>query len=301
MERELKKVMIETMEAEERSNLFEQMSRKGLVTGAVVKAARKQQMSRKSAKSDNTEELLMGNILRDSRREEKLHRKEKKKKRKELEDELGKDSNKYRKILKKLKEKVSRIRKQRKEKNKSKIETGMKKLNKKRALEKVSSLPEECSKYSELRAFRGEEIIPEPPKPPVVTSPEIILTQSEINILSKSPKFTLRNVLDKTQYMIEVEKGLVKEKISRIGKEEENGKVIEEKVEDQKSSNDTQWLEKKSTLIYDMEEEVIDFGNSRPTNWAGNKRIYLPKGGSTSLESYLEIRRAEASKMYDMH
>ena len=57
--------------------------------------------------------------------------------------------------------------------------------------------------------------------------------------------------------------------------------------------------EKKSTLIYDIEKDVIDFGNKKPTNWGGNKRIYLPKGGSTSLESYLEIRRAEASKMYD--
>ena len=117
-----------------------------------------------------------------------------------------------------------------------------------------------------MRVFRGENITPEPPKPPVVTSPEIILTQSEINILSKSPKFTLRNVLDKTQYMIEVEKGLVKEKMSRIGKEELNGKV-EEKVGDDNSSKDAQWMEKKSTLIYDMEEEVIDFGNSKHLGW----------------------------------
>ena len=142
--------------------------------------------------------------------------------------------------MKKLMDKVSRIRKQIKKKNKSKIETGMKKLNRKRALERASSLPEECAKYSKLRAFRGENITPEHTKPPVVTSPELILTQSEINILSKRPNFTLRNVLDKTHYMIEVEKGLVKEKISRIGKEEGNGKV-----KDEKSSKDSQWLGKK--------------------------------------------------------
>ena len=124
----------------------------------------------------------------------------------------------------------------------------MKKLNRKRALERASSLLEECTKYSELRAFRGENITPE--------------------------------------------------KKSRIGKEEVNGKV-EEKVEDDKSSKAAQWMEKKSTLIYDMEEEVIDFENSKSTNWAGNKRIYLPKGGSTSLEPCLETRRAEKSKLYD--
>ena len=36
-----------------------------------------------------------------------------------------------------------------------------------------------------------------------------------------------------------------------------------------------------------------------PAQWKGNKRIHLPKGGSTSLEAYLEIRRQEASRTFD--
>ena len=34
-------------------------------------------------------------------------------------------------------------------------------------------------------------------------------------------------------------------------------------------------------------------------NWKGNKRIVLPKSGSTHMEAYLEIRRQNASKIWD--
>ena len=40
-------------------------------------------------------------------------------------------------------------------------------------------------------------------------------------------------------------------------------------------------------------------GRSRATNWKGNKRIKLPKAGSTQLESYLDVRRRDAEKIYD--
>ena len=55
----------------------------------------------------------------------------------------------------------------------------------------------------------------------------------------------------------------------------------------------------KSSLIYDYEDDTIDFSRSKPTEWNGNKRIHLPKSGSSSLESYFEVRRGEASRLYD--
>ena len=52
-------------------------------------------------------------------------------------------------------------------------------------------------------------------------------------------------------------------------------------------------------MIYDYEEDTINFCLSKHTEWKGNKRIHLPKSGSASLEAYCEVRRKLASKLYD--
>ena len=66
-----------------------------------------------------------------------------------------------------------------------------------------------------------------------------------------------------------------------------------------KQRKSSEWLERKSEMIFDMVDNNIDFDRSKPTQWKGNKRIHLPKAGSTSLEAYLEIRRQQASQTYD--
>ena len=57
--------------------------------------------------------------------------------------------------------------------------------------------------------------------------------------------------------------------------------------------------EELTALIYDFEEDTIDFSRGKPTEWNGNKRIHLPKSGSSSLESFFEVRREEASILFD--
>ena len=92
--------------------------------------------------------------------------------------------------------------------------------------------------------------------------------------------------MNKEQFMAEVEKGLVKESYSRIGKPEEKGVIVEEvpsSKEEKEAEKHARWMEKKTSLIYDYEEDTIDFSRSKPTEWNGNKRIHLPKSGSSSL------------------
>ena len=105
--------------------------------------------------------------------------------------------------------------------------------NKKTQLDKLKmiySLPEECKEYAKLRVFQDQEIPPEAPKPPMVASNTITLSKEEMKILSKCPKFALRNILCKKSYMAEYEKGLIKEKYGRIGKDEVKGEVLEESL-----------------------------------------------------------------------
>ena len=72
-----------------------------------------------------------------------------------------------------------------------------------------------------MKVFTGETIQQEDPKPPF-----IILTEDELAILKRWPKFTLRNTLSKKNYMAEIEKGLIKKKYYMIGEEESEGKVV---------------------------------------------------------------------------
>ena len=68
---------LETVEAEERTALLEKMLKHGLSTGDVIKEVKRQRMTRRSDRDDDTGVLLMRNKLKDSRREERTFRKEK--------------------------------------------------------------------------------------------------------------------------------------------------------------------------------------------------------------------------------
>ena len=48
-----------------------------------------------------------------------------------------------------------------------------------------------------------------------------------------------------------------------------------------------------------MEDDTVNFARSKPTDWNTNKRIHLPKSGTASLEAYFEVRRQEASRLFD--
>ena len=290
------------MEAEQRTCLLDQMVRLRLNTKDVEGISWKQGISRRCNKDDDTDEFLMKKKLKDSKKSEKLVRRERNDISTNLEIMLGDASNKYRRIVGRAKQLVDGRKKSIKKKNKQKIDKYKVEHKKKEEAKRIANLPEECKEYEALRALRGTKIDPEPPKPPVITNPEITLSKAELKILSKSPKFTLRNILDKEIYMTEIEKGLIKEKYRRIGLDEHKGEIIEEIYEceeDKLKAEHIKWLEKKGELIYDFEDNTLDFGRSKPTRWKGNKRISLPKSGSASLEAYFEIRRREASRTFD--
>ena len=302
VESDLKQCMVETMEAEQRSKLLQTLWKKGLTTREVGDFVKGQGKTKRMPKAKNMQKSgvnFMKEKVRDSRKEEEKFRKERTKLRESLEVAVG--TSKYRKIISRIKRKVERIKKKIQLKNKRKIKKYQKEKDK-ADLDEISSHAEELGEFANLRVFNNKEIIPEEPKPPMVASKDIVLSEDEMAILKRGPKFTLRNVLSKEVYMREVEKGLVKKKIGDIGKEEVDGKVVEdefENEEDKKVAEYSEWLEAKSTCIYDFENKNINFGRSRATNWKGNKRIKLPKAGSTQLESYLDVRRRDAEKIYD--
>ena len=296
MEKDLQTLMVKVMEAEQRSKMLTELVKAGVATRDVAKNARNQVKSRKVKKPGDYIVIVkfeMGKKLKESRNDENILRENRKVNRRELEKILDPRSKKYQNMMERLAKKRQFRMNMIKAKNRDKIKN-LRKEHEEMIIENSPSscLPEECKEYEDLRLFRETEIKPEPPKPPVIVG-DLILSEEESTVLANGPKFTLRNILDKGNYLEEVEKAYIKEKYNRIGKTEKDGIIIEER------NKDSEWLEKQQSLIYDFEEKNINFGRAKPTGWKGNKRVTLPKGGSAQLEGFLEVRRRQASKIYD--
>ena len=57
--------------------------------------------------------------------------------------------------------------------------------------------------------------------------------------------------------MADIKKGRIKDHYGRIGKDEVDGKIVEEEM-------DEKWLEIKRVLIQNFEDNTIDFTRSKP-------------------------------------
>ena len=109
------------------------------------------------------------------------------------------------------------------------------------------------------------------------------------------PKFTLRRVLDRENFLVEVEKALAKERYGRIGEDEEPP----DKGDDKELREEVEWQETKSSLIFDKQDNNISFARARATNMKNNKRIHLPKPLLPNQEAVMELRKQEALKVFD--
>ena len=234
VESELKQIMVKTLEAEQRSKLLKTLLKMGLLTKEVKGFLTKQRRSQKRVgKKNNLKSGIshMKDKLNDSMRQSDQFRRERTKLRCKLEEVVN---NKYKckRIMTKLKDKVSRIKTQIQMKNQDKIK-GYKEDKDRDDMDEIASLKEELGEFSELRIFNGVSIQAEEPKPPVITAKDVTLSKDEVSLLSKGPKFAIRNILNKEIFMAEFEKGLVKKKYGDIGKEEVDGKTVEEECVDE--------------------------------------------------------------------
>ena len=117
----MRSIMYNTMESEERTNLLEGMCKLGLSTREIVSFMEKQRYAKRYRDVNKTGEVLMEEKLRDSKGEGKMLRGKRTGLREELESLILKSSQKYKKIISKLKGKVKKERGKIKVKNKEKI------------------------------------------------------------------------------------------------------------------------------------------------------------------------------------
>ena len=158
----MKEVMVKTCEAEQRSKLFVTLVRKGLMTREVESALGKEGGSlrvKRKRNKDVTGTTKMKGKLGDSRGEEDLLRRRRDIIRGDFEDATN-NKGRYNRVIKKLKAKTQRIKKDIQEKNRMKVAKYMKEKAKKDIAE-LASLQQEMGEFGKLRVFEGITILPE--------------------------------------------------------------------------------------------------------------------------------------------
>ena len=297
--------------AEERSHLLRGLVRDGLGTKDVENFIHKQRLQK--AKEDKARgfgkdrELvgkLMQSKLDDSEADEKSRRKNRIAARNRLEHLLRKKRSVWKRFINMVRQKATRLRKKLKKDNQRKIRLIRMSWKEVKRFE----LPEILARYKDAKLFNeveAEEFRPGQVKGPVIVGEDTsLLKADEVAVLTRGPKFTVRRVLDKERFMLEMEKVFVKLRWALKDRDIEKEVDYETNMtkEEQERINEISEVEEaKSRMIFDAEGNKIDFRKSRATDVKHNSRIVLPGPLPINLEGELEMRRVAWGAAFDRH
>ena len=198
--------------AEERSHLLRGLLREGLGTKDVENFISKQRIQKTKegkakgfVKDRGLVNQLMQGKLDDSVADEKDRRRKRIDARLRLEHLLRKKRSVYKRYINWVREKTTRLRKNLKTDNKKK--SRMIRMSWKE--EKRFEVPDLLTRYKDAKIFSegGEEAFkPGDVKGPVIVGEDPnLLNTGEVAILTRGPKFTVRRILDRERFILEME------------------------------------------------------------------------------------------------
>ena len=214
---------------------------------------------------------------------------------------LKKEPNKMKEnLLMKYEKKLRHLRETQKERN-----TG----------EQVSCkthAPHPLRNYSNLKIFLQSELFPKKEESlgPFICDPTLKLNNNEKKILSKQPKFSVRQKVSDIDMLAELEKALSKHRINETMKEREKEKHMKgenttaARQEDKQSLLKTDrieqiWNENEDRFIYNPVKGSVNFNRARPTDYVLNKHTNLPKPLKIDQEIECEIKKREILKAFN--
>ena len=165
-------------------------------------------------------------------------------------------------------------------------------------------------------------IQPEAPLPPFICDESIKLSPNELKILSRGPKYMVREELSSDEFNLEVEKMVVKQNINEAFKEEDdlsnspamvetaalysqtNGEdqtipAIQKTAELGEHNIHYKFEEMAGQLVYNDIDKTLNLGNLRATNYKYNKESFLPNAGNVDIEKAHETRRHELRRVFN--
>ena len=158
--------------------------------------------------------------------------------------------------------------------------------------------PKFLAEYGDLRIFSDPKHFPKKESliGPFIGDKNIKLSRGEKKLLSRDPKYALRQEVDKTDFRIEIEKMNVKRKYGAQSEKEKEMDTDGEKITSNKSLTPDEelkalWEEERKRIVFDPIINKINLNNRRPTDYKHNKRIILPRPATTDIEFECEKRR----------
>ena len=176
-----------------------------------------------------------------------------------------------------------------------------------------TTTPYSLAKYKDLTIFKPSTQFPQKEKPlgPFICDPTLALSKEERLILSKQPKFSVREEVTELKMLAETERMLTKHRFGRnntLNKEKKRERDITGDtllgVPDQtpQSERDKKieeiWRENRDRFIFNPFEKTINFNSARPTDYILNKHINMPKPLSPEEELECELRRRGYMKAF---
>ena len=247
---------------------------------------------------------LMESKLDDSLWDERKRRELRSNLRAKLERKLWKSKSEYKRYIHKVRDKAVEDRIMLKKRNVKKL----RELRMEWKKEVKFILPQELKRYADAKVFKEEhdgDFVPGEVKGPVVVGGNIsLLNQDEIAVLTRGPSFTIRRVLSRERFIVEIEKSYIKIRWTKQDEAEVDcdmeGTGLDN--EEQARIDDIAELEEaKSRIIFDLDKKEIDYRKQRCTDVKHNAKVILPGPGNQTLERELEVRRVEWLAIYDAY
>ena len=253
-------------------------------------------------------EVAMKFKRQDEIRNRKKMIREKIKARKRIEEVMGKDSYKKRKLVKHLNEVAEKQKRILKEKYDRKVEHLRMKYDNDKEQE-MDKVPHELDGegvegLSVFNKERFEEI--ERTEIKAVTYGDIEIDEDEEKALKLHPKMTIPKKLAEGYMNLPIDISYTKIRWEMMNEESDestkkNSDVLEnnkaEKIKERRKEEENKIIEAKTRMVYDSENKVYDERKQRVTDLKECSRIFLPKPLEVKREAQLEMRRELHSRV----
>ena len=172
-----------------------------------------------------------------------------------------------------------------------------------------------------------QKVKPEDLAPPFICHKDIKLYKNELKVLSRGPKFMVREEIDEELFEVEMEKMIAKKKydsafnvkieddcaVTAVACEHPNqfeGKPESRTAAEMEgknikgfgpnaSKNEILWEENCPKMVYNLKNKSLDFGNMQATMYKYNKRIFTPEPECPENEISHELRRTEMRRIFE--
>ena len=159
----------------------------------------------------------------------------------------------------------------------------MKRIRQERKKDKPFDLPDLLVRYAGAKVFKNEYInnfVQGEVKGPVVAGANTnLLSLAEIAILTRGPKFTVRRILCKERFLLEMEKCFVKLRWALKDKGLLDEVDFETMLTDEERKKIDELAEVEEAMtksVFNHDDLVVDFRNLKATDVKHNTKIVLP-------------------------